>query len=317
MVKMRIVFLGTPEFAVPSLRALLDNEAFHVCAVFTQPDRPAGRGRRCLPGPIKQLAQSRGIPVFQPEKIRAEENRAIVENFHPDFLVVVAFGQILPGWMLSSASLAPVNVHGSLLPKYRGAAPVAWAILKGDTVSGVTTMLMDEHMDTGPMLLKHEVPVPKSMTSGQLSSELSSAGAQLLIPTLEGLKLGTIQPVPQDDSQATMAPRITKEMGEISWSHSAWEIHNRVRAFNPWPLAHTSFRAQRIQILRSMPDGEVVRDAVRPGTYLESTRTGIRVSCGGGTVLEVLEVKLQGKSGISGRDFANGARLQPNTLLFE
>ncbi len=313
---MRVVFLGTPEFAVPSLRALLDCRTYEVCAVFTQPDRPAGRGHRMQASPVKQVALAEGIPVYQPEKVKSEENRAIIEKLQPDFLVVVAFGQILPGWLLRSAKVAPVNVHGSLLPKYRGAAPVAWALLNGDAVTGVTTMLMDEHLDTGPMLLKSELPIPETMTAGELSSALSLAGAELLIPTLEGLRMGTLKPVVQDDGAATLAPRISKEMAKIAWDRTAREIHNQVRAFNPWPLAFTCFRGGRVQILRSMPEKAVVNDPGPPGTFLAATRSGIRVSCGAGTVLEVIELKPEGRGSVSGREFASGARLQPCTTPF-
>ncbi len=316
MVEMRVVFLGTPDFAVPSLRALLDSGIYEVCAVFTQPDKPSGRGQKLQASPVKRLAQKHALPVFQPEKIRSDENRSIFEKLQPDFLVVVAFGQILPGWLLRSAKVAPVNVHASLLPRYRGAAPVAWAILNGDTVTGVTTMLMDEHLDTGPMLLKQEVPVPDTVTAGELASKLSLAGAGLLIPTLEGLRQGTLQPAVQDDSMATLAPRISKEMAEVSWLRDAREIHNRVRAFNPWPLAFTSFRGRRVQILRTMPERESLDRGYLPGTYLGATHSGIRVICGGGTVLEILELKLEGRAGTSGREFAIGTRLQPLTLLF-
>ncbi len=317
MVEMRVVFLGTPEFAVSSLHALLDSRTYEVCAVFTQPDRPAGRGHRPQASPVKQVAQAEGVPVHQPEKIRADENRAIFDKLQPDFLVVVAFGQILPGWLLRCAKVAPVNVHGSLLPKYRGAAPIAWALLNGDTTTGVTTMLMDEHLDTGPMLLKSEVPITETMTAGELSSLLSLAGAELLIPTLEGLRLGTLKPVAQDDGGATLAPRISKEMARVDWTRTAREIHNRVRAFNPWPLAFTSFRGGRVQILRSMPEQAVVNDPGPPGAFLAATRSGIRICCGSGTVLEVIELRPEGRGSVSGREFASGARLQPHTPLFE
>jgi methionyl-tRNA formyltransferase len=315
MVEMRSVFLGTPDFAVPSLRALL-HSAYEVCAVFTQPDRPAGRGQKLQASPIKRLALECGIEVFQPEKIKVEENRAIFERLQPDFIVVVAFGQILPGWLLRSARVAPVNVHASLLPGYRGAAPIVWAILNGDSVSGVTTMLMDEHMDTGPVLLKREVTIPETMTAGELSSRLAEVGAELLIPTLDGLRLGTLEPLPQDDSRATMAPRFKKEMAEISWERSAREIHNQVRAFNPWPLAFTYLNGRRIQILRTMPESEACDLVTRAGVYLGTSANALRVGCGGGTVLQVLELKPEGKGTVSGGEFANGARLKPNSEIF-
>ncbi len=315
MVEMRVIFLGTPEFAVPSLRVLL-RSSYEVCAVFTQPDRPAGRGRKPHASPIKQLAEASGIPAFQPEKIKAEENRSVFEKYQPDFIVVVAFGQLLPAWLLRSAGIAPVNVHASLLPRYRGAAPIAWAILNGETVSGVTTMLMDEHLDTGPMLMKREVPVSDMTTGGELASQLSVVGAELLVPTLDGLRSGNLRPEAQDHSKASLAPRITKEMAEISWERRARDIHNQVRAFNPWPLSYTHFGGRRIQILRTRPESGTLDGAGAAGTFLDTTCDGIRVICGAGTVLELLELKSEGKGRVSGREFANGARLQPHTPIF-
>jgi methionyl-tRNA formyltransferase len=312
---MRVIFLGTPEFAVPSLQALVEN-SFEICLAVTQPDRPSGRGQKLRASPIKEFAQSQGIPVFQPAKIRAEENRAFFEGFRPDFLVVVAFGQILPGWLLRTARTAPVNIHASLLPKYRGAAPVVWTILNGDRVAGVTTMLMDEHMDTGPILLKREVPVKESMTAGELSAELSAEGASLLIATLDGLSHGSIRPQVQDDSQATLAPKVTKEAARISWEQSAPAIHNQIRAFNPWPLAFTSRQGRRVQILRSTPAGAVLADPLAPGSFLGATGSGLRVQCGQGTVLELLEIRIEGKNSATGREFAAGYRLRQGDLLF-
>ncbi len=315
MVEMRVIFLGTPEFAVPSLRALVDSH-YEVCAVFTQPDRPAGRGQKPLPSPVKQLALRNDIPVFQPVKIRAEENRAIFERLDADFIVVVAFGQILPGWLLRSVKVAPVNVHASLLPKYRGAAPVVWAIRNGETVTGVTTMIMDEQLDTGPMLLKREVAISNAATAGELGCQLSSLGAEILIPTLEGLRLGTVQPKRQNEAEATWAPRIEKESAEILWDRSAGLIHNDIRAFNPWPLAYTSFRGKRIQVLKSLAEPGVHGNTEAPGTYLGPTADGMRIACGNSTVLQVLEVKLEGKGSTSGRGFANGFHLRPGEPVF-
>lgn len=311
---MRVVFLGTPGFAVPSLRALLQSP-YEVCAVFTQPDRPSGRGHRLQPPPIKIFASENNIPVFQPEKIRNEENRALFEQLRPDFIAVAAFGQILPRWLLRAASIAPVNVHASLLPRYRGAAPVVWAILNGDAVSGITTMLMDEHLDTGPMLLRTEIPVADTMTAGELESKLAECGASLLLETLDGLRSGAVRPVPQDDAQATLAPRITKEMAHIVWEKNAADIHNMVRAFNPWPVAFSNLHDQRIQVLRSWPESAAVGQCT-PGAFLGFTREGIRVQCGAGTVLEILQVQLPSKRPVSGREFGIGARLRPDEVIF-
>jgi methionyl-tRNA formyltransferase len=311
---MRVVFMGTPEFAIPSLRALIQS-SYEVSAVITQPDRPAGRGHRSQPPPVKIFAQERGIPVYQPAKIRAEENRFFIQP-RPDFLVVVAYGQILPGWLLQSPAIAPVNVHGSLLPRYRGAAPAAWAIMNGDPVTGVTTMLIEERLDAGPTLLKREVPIPPTMTRGELEQVLSGIGSELLVPTLDGLARQSLQPIPQDASKASMAPKITREMARVCWNNDAVKVHNFIRALNPWPLARSEFRGESLHILRALPDSANASPAQAvPGVFLGVTRSGIRVQCGSGTVLELLEVQLAGRNRISGRDFASGARLRPGELL--
>jgi methionyl-tRNA formyltransferase len=262
------------------------------------------------------LAQALGIPAFTPERLRNEENRPIVEGFAADFIVVVAYGQILPVWFLDAARVAPVNVHGSLLPRYRGAAPVIWSLLNGDAVTGVTTMWMDEYLDTGDILLREELPVPDTMTAGELAEELARLGAGLLVPTLDGLREGTLLRVPQDHDQATLAPRIDKAMGRIDWRRPAREIHNLVRAFNPWPLAYTEFRGSKLQILRSYlaPDREPVEQLA--GAFVGVSGESLRVSCGVGSALDLLQVQLAGRSAVSGREFVSGARLQPGTVLY-
>jgi methionyl-tRNA formyltransferase len=309
---MRVVFLGTPEFAVPALRKLRDS-GYSVCGVFTQPDRPAGRGQKLQPSPVKVLAQEAGIPVFQPEKIKQDENRAIFQNLQPDFIVVVAYGQILPGWLLKSARIAPINIHASLLPRYRGAAPAAWAIVHGETATGVTTMLMREKLDSGPILLQREIPIPLTITAGELLNELSDIGASLLIQTLDQLHRDEAHPVEQDESLATWAPRITKEMARISWEKKASDIHNLIRGLNPWPVARSSFRGGRIKIWRSLPGEYDLRGT--PGTYLGAYEDGIRVQCGEGTVLNLLEVQMPGKARITGRQFGSGAHVQTGDVF--
>ncbi len=312
---MRVVFLGTPTFAVPAFRILLDR-SYEICGVFTQPDRPSGRGQKLQPSPIKILAQENGIPVFQPEKIRKEENRSILERLHPDFIVVVAYGQILPGWLLLAARLAPINIHASLLPRYRGAAPIPWAIFKGESVTGVTTMVMQETLDSGPILLQQEVIVDATITAGELASKLSVVGANLLIQTLDGLQRHAINPIVQDENQASWAPRITKEMALISWEKCARDIHNQIRAMNPWPVAYTAFRDVRLHVWRSLPVDQIADSGAIPGTFLGLSQDGIRVQCGEGTVLDLLEVQMPAKSRVSGRQFASGARLHASDLVF-
>jgi methionyl-tRNA formyltransferase len=313
---MRIIFLGTPVFAIPALKALIESE-HEVCAVFTQPDRRSGRGQEVHPPPVKVLALEHAIPVFQPQKIRAEENRPLIGDLNPDFLVVAAFGQILPAWLLQAAKVAPVNIHPSLLPKYRGAAPVTWAVLNGDAISGVTIMEMNEGLDTGPILLQKEFPVAEGMTGGELEKALSEIGATMLLETLEGICKGTIRPRAQDDAQASAAPRISKEMGLLDWSRVALALHNRIRALNPWPLCYSSYKGQRIQILRSRLGPSLPDSARMPGSYLGTTGDdGILLQCGTGTVLEILQVQLPSKRPVSGREFAVGARPKPGDIIF-
>jgi methionyl-tRNA formyltransferase len=314
MVKMCVVFLGTSEFAVPSLKALLTADC-EVCAVFTQTDKPAGRGQKIQMSPVKRYAIERNLRVLQPEKIRSEENRSIFRTLKPDFIVVAAYGQLLPSWLLDSASIAPVNVHGSLLPRYRGAAPVVRAILNGDSVTGVTTMLMDQNLDTGAILLRREIPLNQTITGGELSEKLALVGAELLLPTLEGLRDKAIVPLPQNDAEASWAPKITKEICQISWCNTALEIHNLVRALNPWPVAITEHRGQNLRIFRTLPE-QVSTGELVPGAFLGLTEQGMRIQCGQGTVLEVIEVQMPGKPRISGRAFAAGVRVKPQQVLF-
>jgi methionyl-tRNA formyltransferase len=311
---MRVVFLGTPTFAVPSLRRLIDH-SYEICGVFTQPDRPSGRGQKLQPSPVKVLAQAHEISVFQPDKIRNEENRSLVEELHPDFLVAAAYGQILPGWLLQTARVMAINVHASLLPQYRGAAPIPWAILNGDTVTGITTMVVQETLDTGAILLQEEVPISAIMTAGELSAVLSEVGATLLIQTLDGLQKNTIKPVDQDESRVSWAPRITKDMAAVSWNKCALDIHNQIRAMNPWPIANVVFRNERLHLWRSKPGDWRDELPATPGTFLGLSQDGLRVRCGEATALEILEVQRPGKNRMNGREFASGARLQPGDLI--
>jgi methionyl-tRNA formyltransferase len=313
---MRVVFMGTPEFALPPLRALLAS-GYSISAVLTQPDRPSGRGLKLAVPPVKALALSEGIPVHQPVKIRSEENRALMESLSPDFLVVAAYGQILPGWLLAVPRIAPVNIHASLLPRYRGAAPIAHAILAGDSITGVTTMWMEERLDSGPILLQREVPIPPEITCGELESTLAETGAELLLPTLDGLREGTLTPRAQNPELASFAPKLTKEMAAVDWRCAASRIHNAIRAFNPWPIAYTDFEGEKLQILRSLPHEQVGGSKeYPPGTFLGCSSRGAIVACGEGTSLELTEVQLPGKRRICGKEFANGARLEPGQPLF-
>ena len=312
---MRVVFLGTPSFAVPALRALLDR-SYEVCCVVTQPDRPAGRGNRLRAGPVKILAEKNGIPVHQPERLRDEAHRALFEALGPDFVVTAAYGQILPVWLLNSARIAPVNVHASLLPRYRGASPIARAILEGETTTGITTLWMSEGIDAGPILMQRAVPIPVEATLGELTEELAVVGAALLLETTEALRRGEIRPAPQDGRLATWAPRVTKDDARVSWERPAAEIHNRIRALNPWPVATTPFNEQPLRLWRSRLPEDAAGAGTEPGTLLSVTKNALVVQCGGATALEILEVQLPAKGRVSGREFANGARLQAGQRLF-
>jgi methionyl-tRNA formyltransferase len=310
---MRVVFCGTPQFAVPSLRALLDH-GFDVPLVVSQPDRPSGRGMQVAPTPVKQLALERGVEVVQPEKIKNnQEFRARLEQIAPDAIVVVAYGRIIPQWMIDLPPLGNINGHASLLPKYRGAAPIQWAIAMGESVTGVTTMKIDAGLDTGDMLLKREIPILPEDTAVTLSPKLAELTAVSLIETLPALKQGRIQPQKQDDPQATLAPILKKEDGLIDFQRSATEIWNRLRGFQPWPGAFTSFRGKSLNVTaaRPLPSGSAVLD---PGA-LRMDCGQVLVGCGQLSTLELLEVQPEGKKRMTAKDFINGYRPQDGEKL--
>ncbi len=284
---MRIVFMGTPEFAVPSLQALLkaDPEAVgRVVGVVTQPDRPKGRGGLLTPPPVKVLAEQAGLPVVQPLKMKDPAFLDTLRSWAPDLIAVTAFGRILPPVVLDLPPKGCLNVHGSLLPKYRGAAPIQWAIINGETETGITTMLMDPGMDTGPMLLKERVPVLPTDTAGDLAARLAPIGGRLLVETIVGLQTGTISPIPQDDSQATLAPMLKKEDGALDWRSEAAALANRIRGLTPWPGAYTYYGEERWQIWRAQPDYPGCASA-EPGTILEVSKEMIRIACGKGSLV--------------------------------
>ncbi len=308
---MRIIFLGTPEFAVPTLERLITWPKGEVVAVVCQPDRPSGRGRNVYAPPVKLVAQAKGIPVLQPEKL--SKSPATVEAMRalrPDVLVMVAFGQILKEPVLAMAKYGTVNVHGSLLPAYRGPAPINWAIINGESATGITTMFSDKGVDTGKMLLKQTVPIGADMDSEQLSATLSQVGADLLILTLEGILDGSIQAETQDESKATYAPLLKKELGLIDWSKPAQSIHNLVRGLHGWPGTHTLFQGCPLKIIRTSVAKLELTPATRPAEVV-STGERLLVACGGNTdtVLELLEVQPPNKARIAARDWANGVRL--------
>jgi methionyl-tRNA formyltransferase len=308
---MHLIFLGTPQFAVPSLERIV--QAGHrVSAVFTQPDRPKGRGGTVATSPVKDGALRLNIRVHQPERIRRPEPVGLLRHMQPDAMVVVGYGQIIPQSILDIPPYGIINVHASLLPKYRGAAPIQWAIANGESETGVTTMKIDAGLDTGDMLLKWSTAVGTEETALELSPRLAEAGAELLIETLARMEAGTLKPEPQDSSQATLAPILKKEDGQIDWNNSATVIFNRSRGLLPWPGTYTYFRGQLFHLWKTRP-------AQGAGTGLpgliHADRKQLLVEAGDKTRLELLEVQIEGRKRISGESFLNGQRLADNEIL--
>ncbi len=309
---MRVVFMGTPEFAVPSLKALLD-AGYGVVGVFTQPDRPVGRGHKLAACPVKKLAVERGVPVYQFERPRNEEGLACLRALAPDIVVTAAFGQILSQALLDVPKMGTVNVHASLLPAYRGAAPINWCILNGETRTGVTTMLTDAGVDTGAVLLRRETDIGETETAAELSARLSQLGAELLIETLKGYIAGEIAPIPQDERLASRQPMLKKEMGLIDWTRSAKEIACQARGLDPWPSAYTDYLGGTLKIYRARP----VEGEGDPGTVLRSSaKEGLFVACGEGA-LEVLEMQAPGGKRMSARAYLAGKKIEPGTRFGE
>jgi methionyl-tRNA formyltransferase len=308
---MRLIFLGTPTFAVPTLESLAAQH--DVVSVVTQPDRPKGRGQELSPSPVKQSALRLGLPVYQPERVRLPDAQAHLASLSPEIMVVVGYGQIIPQSVIDIASRGIVNVHASLLPKYRGAAPIQWAVANGETRTGVTTMQINAGLDTGDILLERDTPIAPEETAIELGGRLAVMGAELLIETLDGLARGAITPRRQDDAQASLAPILKKEDGAISWADAAVTIHNRVRGLLPWPGAYTKFRGHLLHVWRARVGGE--RATLAPGHVLAGA--GFRVACGSGSVLQLVEVQMEGRKRMSADAFANGQRLRENEILGE
>jgi methionyl-tRNA formyltransferase len=307
---MNLVFAGTPAFAVPTLEKLVE-AGFPVRLVVTQPDRPRGRGMELTASPVKQCALRVGIPVLQPEKIKSnEEFRAELTALKPDAIVVVGYGRIIPQWMIDLPPLGNLNVHASLLPMYRGAAPIQWAIARGETVTGVTTMRIDAGLDTGDILLQRELPIATADTGETLTPRLAAIGADLMLETLRGLRDGTILPRAQDHSRASLAPILKKEDGRIDFHRPATEIWNRLRGFQPWPGAYTTFRGKSLHIWSARPvDMDVPYATIQMEGHLPLA------GCAPGTALELIELQVEGKKRMSGRDFVNGYRPYNGELL--
>jgi methionyl-tRNA formyltransferase len=311
---MRLIFMGTPEAAVPTLRRCLE-DGHQVVSVWTQPDRPAGRGHKLKAPPVKEFAELCGLTVHQPTKIRTDEAFSLFASYKADAAVVVAYGRILPAAYLRAPRRGCVNVHFSLLPKYRGAAPVNWAIVRGETVTGITTMQMDEGLDTGPLLLQKETAIGPKETAPELMLRLSLEGADLLGETLR--RLDEIKPRSQSNEDATFAPVLKREDGLVDWATSAFEIERRVRGFQPWPNAYTNYAAGRLVIWRALAQSTEANAglSMECGTIIKAHADELSVACGESTILRLLEVQPEGKRRMSVRDFLNGTHLQPGERL--
>jgi len=325
---MRIVFCGTPHFAVPTLKHLFAQPGFEIAGVITQPDRPRGRGMKLSFSPVKEAALAAGLPVHQPEKIRSPEAQTMLQKLAPDCFVIIAYGQIIPANLLSISKYGWINLHASLLPKYRGAAPIQWAIARGETTTGLTTMRIDAGMDTGEILLKREIEIGPKEIAPELAARLAEAGAPLMAETLRGIAAGNLSAHPQEHTQATYAPLLKKEDGEIDWTRSGQEIYNRMRAFTPWPGAFTAFRGHAYHVWAEPSTSEVKnREALLPPGTLRVTKDfyqnlgvgeklgALLVSCGGATELRLLSVKRDGGKSVDPLEWAYGVRLTEGERL--
>ncbi len=303
--------MGTPDFAAKSLKSLIDSK-YDVCAVFTQPDKPKGRGYKLTPSEVKKLALENNIEVFQPAKLKTGEAFDIIKELNPDIIVVVAYGKILPKEIIEFPKYGCINVHGSLLPKYRGAAPIQWSVINGERKTGVTTMYMDEGLDTGDMILKEETDILENETSGELYERLSVLGAKLLIKTIEEIESGSTKREKQDNNNFSYAPMLNKDMALIDWNKSADEIHNLIRGLNPWPIAFSYINGKRVKIYKSCISnlvGKVPGEVISEKPFV--------ISCGENTAIELLEVQYEGKKRMSSGDFLRGYKIEKNMKLGE
>ncbi len=308
---LRIIFCGTPAFGLPTLQLLLKESQFSVEAVFTQPDRPRGRGQEAAPSPIKQAALQAGIRVHQPEKMRSEAAAELIAQIKPDAVIIIAYGQIIPRALLDIPRFGWINLHGSLLPKYRGAAPVQRAILAGERQTGLTIMRIDAGLDTGPILEQLPVNVGADETATELLVRMSNLGPPMMIDTLQKLERSELTPKPQDNSLATLAPPLKKEEGLIDWAQPASTIYNRIRAFDPWPGTYTQFRGRSCHIWGKPDENDSAGTRAQCGTIMRKGQE-ILVACGQSTWLRLASVRLEGRKRVTAIEFANGARLTTN-----
>ena len=309
---MRMVFMGTPDFAVNSLERLIA-DGHDIVGVFTQPDKPQGRKMKLTPPPVKQLALTHNIPVFQPDTFKNESQLALLQELNPEVIVVVAYGKLLPGYVLDLPKYGCINVHGSLLPKYRGAAPVQWMVLNGETTAGVTTMYMDRGLDTGDILLVSETEVGENETAGELFDRLAAMGADLISETIKRLPEG-IERKPQDDGQSTYVSVLDKKMSVVDWSKSAQEVHNLIRGLDPWPVAVTTRGEVRLKLFQSRLTGKTT--SLPAGSVTEADpKTGLFVACGDGQGLQITEIQMVGKKRMPAGDYLRGHGMEPGTVL--
>ncbi len=309
---MKILFMGTPEFSVPCLEALTKSE-YEVVGVVTQPDKPKGRGHKMLPPPVKEFAQENGIKVYQPETLKDNALLGVLNDLKPDLIVVVAYGKILPEYVLDFPKYGCINVHASLLPKYRGAGPIQWSIINGESETGVTTMFMSEGLDTGDMILKSATEISAEDTAGTLHDRLSVMGAKLLLETVEKLADGTAERTPQDDSLSNYAPMISKETGRIDWTKPMAEVVNLIRGTNPWPIAHTTYQGTPMKVIFAKAgracDG-------KPGEILGLTADKeLEVACGNKESIYITEIQMSDSKRMNVRDYLNGHTIDLNEVL--
>jgi methionyl-tRNA formyltransferase len=307
---MKIVFMGTPEFAVPCLDVLIEH--YDVQAVFTQPDRPKGRGKKMAMSAVKERALEDGIPVYQPEKIRKSEELQVLRDLNPDVIVVVAYGQILSQEILDLPKYGCVNVHASLLPKYRGAAPINFAIVEGEKESGVTTMFMAKGVDTGDMIQKSVVEITENMTAGELHDQLSAQGRNIILSTMQAFEAGDFSRTPQDDALSTHAPQMDKEMAIVDWSKTCQEVHNLIRGFNPWPIATTLFEGKKMKLFVS--EKTSIPSNGKPGAVVSVSKDGMLVNCMD-YQLRLREIQMPNKKRMTVEAFILGNEISKNTIL--
>lgn len=310
---MRLIFCGTPQFAVPTLDRLIGT-GFEISLVLTNPDEPSGRGYELKPSPVKDFALKAGLQVFQPARLKEPSAQAEISAVQPALIVVVAYGHIIPPWMIDLPRLGCVNLHASLLPRYRGAAPIAWAIMRGERTTGATAMQIDRGLDTGDILSQREMGIRDEDTTETLSERLSTIGAELMVETFRKLERGEVHPRRQEERLATYAPMLKKEDGRIDWSLTAEELARRVRGLRPWPVAYTAFRGRNLRIWAARPTGQPPAPLLAPGT-LKSADGKLIAGCGAGSRLELIELQLEGRKRISARDFLNGVSLAPDEQL--